>query len=263
MSNQRTITVVGSDEVRASLAALGKDAPHAIRIATTNIGEHAQRVMRAQIGQRFTFRGTSSGFQKAIVFQKPKDTATRKIQGVLKVGSDQGGTKSTATRNLGVILARHEEADTRHENQQTFYDGRGRPMTGLGFFLPAKGLRTSSSNVPRNLYPRNIGAAMRRDASGGYILAKGTRKGTRKRPNGESFFATRNGIFRRRHSLMQTAFGGRVQVEAVWWFRSRIRTPARLRLWDTAQEVFDRFAVSYAMDAIDLVIERTSPTRLM
>ena len=259
MSNQRTITVVGSDEVRASLAALGKDAPHAIRIATTNIGEHAQRVMRAQIGQRFTFRGTASGFQRAIVFQKPRDTATRNIQGVLKVGSDQGGTKATATRNLGVILARHEEADTRTESGQVFFNGQGKAMTGLGFFLPANGLRTNSANPPRRMYPAAIGATMRLDAGGKLTLASGTRKGSKRRGTGESFFATRNGIFRRRH----TGFGGRVDVQAVWWFRSRIRTPARLRLWDTAQEVFDRFAVAYAMDAIDLVIERTSPKGLL
>lgn len=255
---QQTITVFGDAEVKASLKQLGADAPHAVRIATTQLGEHAQRQMRAQIGSRFAFRGTLAGFQKAIVFQAPRESAKRTIRGVLKVGSDTGGTKATATRNLGVILARHEEADTRSENQQTYYDGRGRPMTGLGFFIPAPGLRTASQNVPRSMYPKAIGAAMRRDASGNYILAKGTKKGSKKKGQGQSFFATRKGIFRRRHTL----FGGRVEVEAVWWFRRSIRTPARLGLWQTSEQVFERFATAYAMDAIDLVLERTSPKGL-
>ncbi len=254
----KTITVFGDEAVKASLKQLGQDAPHAVRIATTQIGEHAQRQMRAQIGSRFSFRGTLAGFQKAIVFQAPRESAKRKIQGVLKVGSETGGTKATATRNLGVILARHEDADTRSQNQQTYYDGRGRPMTGLGFFIPAPGLRTASQNVARSMYPRAIGAAMRKDASGNYVLAKGTKKGSKKKGAGQSFFATRKGIFRRRHTL----FGGRVEVQAVWFFRSSVRTPARLRLWETAEDVFDRFAVAYAMDAIDLVIERTSPKSL-
>lgn len=256
---QKPIVVIGDAEVRRSLQQLGKDAPQAIRIATTQIGEHAQRQMRSQMASRFSFRGTLAGFQKAVVFQAPRETSRRKIQGVLKVGSDQGGTKATATRNLGVILARHEEAGTRTESSQVFFNGQGKAMTGLGFFIPAPGLRSTSQNPSRRMYPSNIGAAMRLDAGGKFTLASGTKKGSKKKGTGESFFATREGIFRRRH----TGFGGRVDVEAVWWFRRTIRTPARLRLWETANEVFDRFSVAYAIDAIELVIERTSPTRLM
>lgn len=255
---QQTITVFGDAEVKASLKQLGADAPHAVRIATTQIGEHAQRQMRAQIGSRFAFRGTLAGFQKAIVFQAPRESAKRTIRGVLKVGSDTGGTKATATRNLGRILARHEEADQRTESGQVFFNGQGKAMTGLGFFIPAPGLRTPSQNPPRRMYPANIGAAMRLDAGGKLVLASGTKKGSKKKGTGESFFATRKGIFRRRHTL----FGGRVEVEAVWWFRRSIRTPARLGLWQTAEQVFERFATAYAMDAIDLVLERTSPKGL-
>ena len=256
--SQQKITIFGTDELKAELRKLGADAPHALRIATTLLGERAQRTMRAQIGDRFNFRGTKAGFDRAIVFQAPRETAKRKVEGVLKVGSDTGGTKATATRNLGVILARHEEADTRSQNSQTFYDSRGRPMTGMGFFVPAPGLRTSSTNPARGTYPRAIGAAMRRQPDGSQILAKGTKKGSKKKGNGISYFATRKGIFSRRH----TAFG-QADIQPVWYFVRSIRTPARLRLWETAQEVFDRFAVAYALDAIDTVIDRTSPTRLV
>lgn len=254
---QQAITVFGDAAVKAELKKLGADAPHAVRIATTLIGEHAQRTMRATIGQRFQFRGTASGFQKAVIFQAPRESAKRKVSAVLKVGSDQGGTKGTATRNLGVILARHEEAQQR-TTSQTYYKGNGKQMSGLGFFLPAEGMRTGNANPPRSLYPRAIGAAMRRDPSGESYLAKGTKKGSKKKGTGASYFSTEQGIFKRRH----TGFGGRVEVEAIWWFRKQVRTPARLRLWETVEEVFTRFAVAYAMDAIDEVLERTSPKGL-
>lgn len=255
---QKTITVVGSDDVKAELAKLGKDAPEAVRIATTLIGERAQREMRQKLPTRFTFRGTAEAFSRAIIFQAPRASATRKMTAMLKVGSDTGGTKATATRNLGVLLARHEEPDSRTETGQVVFDGRGRPMTGLGFFLPANGLRTRATNPPRKYYPSSIGAALRRTPDNRVLLAKGTKKGSKSRGTGESFFATRLGIFRRRH----TSFGGRAEVQAVWWFTRTIRTPARLALWETAESVFDRFAVAMTFDAIDIVLERTSPKGL-
>ena len=256
--SQKKITIFGADELKAELRKLGADAPHALRIATTLLGERAQREMCQQMGNRFSFRGTKSGFDKAIVFQAPRDTAKRKVSATLKVGSDTGGTKATATRNLGILLARHEEADTRTETGQTFFDGRGRPLTGLGFFVPAKGLRTQSANPPRKMYPSSIGSALRTTPDNRVILAKGTRRGSKSRGTGESFFATRIGIFRRKH----TSFGGRAQVEALWWFKRTIRTPARLALWETAESVFERFAIAYAFDAIDTVLDRTSPQGL-
>jgi hypothetical protein len=256
--SQQKITIFGADELKAELRKLGADAPHALRIATTLLGERAQREMRQQMGNRFSFRGTKAGFDKAVVFQAPRETAKRKVSGTLKVGSDTGGTKATATRNLGILLARHEEADTRTETGQTFFDGRGRPLTGLGFFVPAKGLRTTSANPPRKMYPSSIGASLRTTPDNRVILAKGTKRGSKKTGWKVSYFATRKGIFMRRPS----GVGGDV-VEPIWYFVRSIRTPARLRLWETAQEVFDRFAVSYALDAIDTVIDRTSPTRLV
>lgn len=249
-----TIKVDGLADVKAMFRQLGEDADHALRLSTNMLGEKAQFDMRRTLDSRFSFRGTATQFKKAVVFQEAKQKKARSIQAVLRVGSDFGGTKASATFNLGRLLARHEEADSRTESGQVFFDGRGRAMTGLGFFLPAKGLRTSSANPPRKYYPSSIGAALRKTPDSRLILAKGTRKGTKKTGTGESFFATRDGIFRRRH----TGFGGRVDVEALWWFRRTIRTPARLGLWETAQEVFDRFAVSYAIQAIDQVIKRST-----
>lgn len=261
-----TIKVDGTNEVKQMFAQLGDDAGHALRIAANSLGEHAQRTMRQRLADRFTMRGTREGFERAVIFQAAKSNNPRRTQAVLKVGSDQGGTKATGTRRLGLILARHEEASTRSSAE--VYRAGGKTFVG-GFFIPAKGLRTASANPPRSLYPSAIGAKMRTQPDGTGIFAKSKRKTRSSKGNvvrGESFYVIPNvGIFRRRQSQFGSLRGGSVMSdgEPIWWFNQRIRTPARLGLWETAQEVFDRFAVSYAIDAVDLVIARTSPKRLL
>jgi hypothetical protein len=254
-----TTEVRGIPAVKAMLAQLGEDAPHAVRIGVTDIGEQAQATIQAGIGKRFTFRGTATAFKRAVVWQRPKETARRTIQGTLRVGSDSGGTKATATTNLGRILARHERTETRQAQSTTLsqlFKMGGQLIEG-GFFLPAKGLRTATSNPPRALYPRNVGVAMRRDVDGRMMFASGTKKGSKRKGNGVSYFATPRGIFRRRHSGF-----GRGSAEAIWWFRKFVRTPARLGFWDDAQETVARVAVPAMKRAVDTVLRRTSPRGL-
>jgi len=246
-----SLKVQGTEKVQWMLAGMQKtQAKKAVTLWTNWVGLEAQGEMRRQIGTRFSFRGTKDGFEKAIVFQQATEGGRKAQKALLKVGGP-GGFSGSRTQKLGVILARHEEAETRTESGQTFYDGRGRAMTGLGYFVPANGLRTSSTNPPRSLYPRNIGAAMRRDVDGNYFLAKGTKKGSKAKGSGVSFFATRNGIFKRRH----TGFG-RADVQAIWWFARRVRTPARLRLWETAEKVFQARAVALGVQAIEETLFR-------
>lgn len=244
----------------ASLKALGNDAPAALRIAITDIGEAGQRAMRAQLPSRFSLRGTSALFERAIVFQAPKVRVKGNVEGVLRVGTDGPmGTKASATRRLGSILARHEEAETRTSNavyRMGSAANRGLTFEG-GFFLPARGLRTSSSNPPRSLYPTSIGAQMRRgDGRGdGPYFAKDKRK-TRtvkgQAVRGESFYVVPEiGIFRRRASGFGTSQG-----DPIWWFKKRVRTPARLGLWMTADEVFARYGSDYLARAVETVLRR-------
>ena len=67
-----------------------------------------------------------------------------------------------------------------------------------------------------------------------------------------SYFATKTGIFRRKH----TGFGGRVAVDAIWWFRPTVRTPARTKLWETAEKVWQTRAVSLGQQAIEETLFR-------
>jgi hypothetical protein len=270
----KNIAMSGQDEIKQALAQLGKNAYDAALMGMNATGRHMQRSMRGELPKRFTMRGTASQFERAIVFQQ----ATRgklvtvagvdslisfqKRQGVreaavLKVGSDQGGTKATATNKLGRILARHEEAGVRTSAE--VYRAGNQTFVG-GFFLPAEGMRTSSANPKRSLYPTSIGIQMRRDVDGSGTFAKSKRKTTFSRKSGqlrlgESFYAIPGvGIFRRRAEIGPKVKGQR--GEPLWWFSRRVRTPARLRLWETADQVFQRFAVAYTMDAVETVLER-------
>lgn len=248
-----SLRVEGVAEVQDKLRQLPAKVAKPATVRWANwVGLEAQGEMRKQLPTRFSFRGTADPFRKAIVFQAAQTKGDRELQAKLVVGAPGGGTKASATQNLGRILARHEDPSTRTTQGQVFYNGRGQAMLGLGFFLPAKGMRTPTRNPPRAVYPANIGAALRKAPDAKPILASGTKKGTKKTGTGTSYFATRKGIFRRKH----TSFGGRVQVEALWWFNRTIRTPARLGLWTTAERVFQLRAIPLGMQAIEETLFR-------
>lgn len=246
-----TPQITGAEPALALLNALGPSARAATQLWANAVGEHTQRAMRTRLPERFHLRGTAAQFSKAIVFQRARSVQTgdtmRQIQAVLKVGSDS--VKGTATANLGRLLARYEESDARTSDAH-FRMANGKSFSA-GFYLPANGIRTNQKNPARALYPTSIGAQIRIDAGGKLTYAKGT-KGSVKKGTKVSYFATPKGIFRRRDTVF-----GKADAQAIWWFAKRVRTPARLELWVTAQLVFDRFSMQYAEDALDLVVERT------
>jgi hypothetical protein len=247
-----SIKVEGVDEIKKALAGIGKEAPKAVTLWVNWIGLTAQGEMRKTLPSHFSMRGTQEQFKKAVVFQSASVGGKRAKQAVLTVGSDgPGGTRASATKRFGEILARHEEAGSRTQTNQIYRKGNGGLFTA-GFFLPAKGLRTSTANVPRSMYPKAIGALLTVDAGGKATFNSSTKKGSKKKGTGVSYFATKKGIFLRRH----TSFGGRVDVEAIWWFRPTVRTPARTRLWSTAQKVWDTQAVALGKQAIEETLFR-------
>lgn len=252
-----SIRTEGVAEVKQAMAALGRNAPKAVTLWVNSVGLTAQGEMRERLPSSFSMRGTQEQFRKAVVFQSASTKGKREKQAILVIGSDgPGGTKASATKNLGRILARHEEGETRTERNQVYRLGSGGVITS-GFFLPAKGLRTSTTNVPRSMYPTSVGAQIRSDPSGRVFFAKGTKKGSKKQGTGVSYFATTKGIFRRRHTLFgKTASGRDVDVEAIWWFRYTVRTPARTKLWETAQRVWDTKAVALGQQAIEETLFR-------
>jgi hypothetical protein len=242
-----SIKVEGVDEVKKALAGIGKAAPKAVTLWVNWVGITAQAEMRKTLPSHFSMRGTQEQFKKAVVFQSATLRGEREKQAILQVGSDgPGGTRASATKRFGEILARHENAGARTQTNQIYRKGNGGLFTA-GFFLPAKGLRTSTANVPRSMYPKAVGALLTVDAGGKATFNSSTKKGSKKKGTGVSYFATKQGIFRRRHTL----FGGKMDVEAIWWFRSTVRTPARTRLWETAEKVWKTRSVELGLQAIE------------
>lgn len=246
------IELKGVAEVQKMLAAIPKHAKEAQQRWTNWVGIEAQGAMRDALPNRFAMRGTTEGFRDAIVFTQARARSGRVLSAELKVGGP--GFGQSRTQKLGVLLARHEEVGSRSESRQTFFDGRGRAMHGLGFFVPARGLRTPTANPPRKLYPSSIGAALRLTPDSRLILAKGTKQGSKKGGTGESYFATPKGIFRRKH----TSFGGRVAVDPIWYFVRNVRTPARLKLWETAERVMQVRAIALGQQAIEETLFRAT-----
>lgn len=249
-----SLKVQGVEQVQWRLKTLGsKTAKQAVTRWANWVGLEAQGEMRKQLPARFTFRGTADGFKKAIVFSEAKLSGARETKATLKVGGP--GFGDSRTQKLGMILARHEDAEQRVRTSNGGLSSLvkingGRLIEG-GFFLPANGLRTSSANPPKGMYPRAIGVQMRADASNRMFFAKGT-KG--KGANQVSYFATEKGIFQRK----ATRSAGTRGVQAIWWFRRQVRTPARLGLWDTAERVFHVRAVALGLQAIDETLFRES-----
>lgn len=251
MSFNISAAVRGSEDLRKLFQQLRENAPHAARLTSNNLGALLQTEMRSRLGARFRFRKTRPQFENAIVLRLAKPGEDSRVSAELSVGGDSAGA-GTATRRLGTLLARYEEPDTRSNTGQIYYDAQHRALTGLGYFLPANQTRTDTSNPPRNRYPANIGASLRLTRTDSLVLSKNQRKTSRRR-RGSTFFATRQGIFERVHSAF-----GRADVRAIWWFKPRISTPARLGLWGTAQRVLTEEGERVALDAIDTVLKRST-----
>ena len=262
-----SLKVENTAEVQKMLAGIGKSAPKAVQRWANWIGLEAQGAMRAELPNRFHMRGTADQFRKAVIFQQATTKGDRHLQAILRIGA--GGlvnsTKASASQKLGVILARHEDAETRTSNaiyRMGSAVNRGQTFQG-GFFLPAKGLRTASTNPPRKLYPTSIGAQMRKgDGAGGSYFAKDKRKTSFSRKSGqlnlgESFYVVPGvGIFRRGAIIGPKAKGSR--GEPLWWFKRTVRTAARLGLWETAERVFQVRAVALGQQAIEETLFRAT-----
>ncbi len=255
-------------DVRKRLGKLkGKAGREASQRWVNWIGIESQGEMRKVLPSRFQFRGTAEGFRKAVVFQSARVTRRVATQAALKIGAP--GFTQSRTANLGATLARHEEADQRTGHTPIW--GGGRTLF-TGFFLPAKGLRTSSKNPPRRLYPVNIGVLPRIDAGGKIYRSASKRQKTGKQSDrAESFYVIENvGIFMRKNTAWQSnttrnadgrfssnTIGKRSSKgQPIWWFTRRIRTKARLGLWDTARKTFDARGLALGMQAIEETLYR-------
>ena len=203
------------------MSGIGSKARVALPEAINATGLAAQRAARERIAARFNQRGTRAFFDRGVVFRKAWPSKPRAS---LSVGV-QGAWPTSATARASAILARHESGGSR-SSDATYSLGGKRGLTVGGFYLPATGQRTATRNPPRGLYPRNIGALMRRDASGQTYYAKSSkakgsvRAGTRSQR--AYYVVPRVGIFERLVGL----FGSRGS-RPLWFFSRRVTTAPR------------------------------------
>lgn len=241
------ITITGADEASAMLKAIGKQASYALMLGVNNTGLAAQHETLKHANRALNMRGTQRFFEKGVVFRKGTKA---KPEATLSIGVD-GAWPGTATLRATAILRRHEDPQTRTSNQVF---KAGNTQVESGFFLPARGMRTNSTNPPRSVYPRNIGALTRRDVDGSRIYASSKKsKGSVKKGTKETrsyYVIPRVGIFERQSSsAMQLS--GKSRGRPIWFFSRTVRTPARTGFEATATATIEREFLTHLSKGID------------
>lgn len=238
------IRLPDSTALKAELAAIGRQAPFAVSLGVNNLGLAAQRAAQAEVKRAFSLRGTASFFEKGVVFKrgtKSSPTAT------LSIGVE-GAWPGTATKRASAILARHEEGGRRESTERVKAGGQ---LVEAGFFLPGPGLRTPSTNVPRRLYPANLGATLRRNPSGEQYYAASTKQRGRGRMQARAsyFVIPRVGIFER-----QRIGGFGSGLRPIWFFSRSVRTAPRTGFREAADDVIVTRFDDYLREAIGIAL---------
>lgn len=237
-------------QVQEELRAIGRQAPFALALGITRTTQDAQRAMQARMPQVFQLRGSEALFRKAVQIT----TATKtKPEGNVRVEARVNNTRDIA--RISRIILRHEDGGAKRDD--SMYRLESGKLKPLGFYLPAKGLRTASAQVPRKLYPRNIGIQIRIEASGSLFYAN-TRKGRKVKRGQEqrelSYFVTaRGGVYERR------VFGSGSAVRLVWWLRREVVLRPRLGFFDTVERVMDERYRPNLLAAIDEALRTARP----
>lgn len=236
--------------VQAELAAIGRQAPFAIALGITTTVKEAQLAMQAQMPRAFKLRGTEALFRKAV---KVKTASKSRPEGDVRIEGPE--TVKGPDARISRMILRHEDGgSSQSDAMYRLTDGR---MKAMGFFLPAKGLRSSASNPPRKLYPRNIGIASRATADGSRIFAS-SRKG-RKVVRGQEqrefsyFVSSRGGVYERR------VFGSGSAIRLLWWLRREVSHQPRLRFYEVVSEKIDERYRINLLNAIDQAMKSATP----
>jgi hypothetical protein len=218
------IRVTDDPQIKAELAAIGRQAPFALSLGINNTALAAQRAARSEISRSFALRGTGTFFDRGVVLERG---TKRNPIASLTIGVE-GGWPGTATKRSSAILARHEEGGSR---ESTAVVRAGSSLVPAGFFLPGPGLRTRSTNPPRSLYPSAIGATLRRQVSGAQGYAKDVKGRGAKRA--AYYVIPRVGIFERKSGGLGT------RSRPIWFFARRVATAPRTGFRALAADIID------------------------
>lgn len=237
-------------EVKQLLKDLGQQGPFAAALGITRTVQDAQKAVQARMSRVFNLRGTEQLFRSAV---KIRTASKASLEGNVRIEGPE--TPKGPDARVSRIILRHEAGGTQASAAMYRVSASGQ-MRPLGFFLPAGGLRSANAGVPRKYYPRNIGAATRKNVEGESFFAN-SRKG-RKVKRGQaqrefSYFVTPKGIYERR------VFGSSSAVRPLWFFRAQIRLAPRLQFFETVERVSDERFVPNVLRAIDEAIKTARP----
>ncbi|MBK6455364.1 MAG: hypothetical protein IPF87_04715 [Gemmatimonadetes bacterium] len=200
--------------------------PFALALANTKTARAGQSAMQERMPRIFQLRGSERLFRQAV---KSKPATKRDLIANVRIEGPE--TAKGYDARVSRLILRHEKGGAR--TSDAVYRVHGQ-LQALGFFLPAKGLRTPAVNVPRRLYPSNIGAALRRNVDGSSYFAN-SRKGRKvKRGNAQrefSYVALPSGIYERRR------FGSFSALRPLWHFERTIQLRPRLGFFTTLEAV--------------------------
>lgn len=231
--------------------------PDAVARGLNRTAEEAQTRHQASLFGAFRFRTAQSAeaFRRAIKLH-PRERATRyKLTAMLRV-EGSGGPSSEA--RLRRMIYRHEDGGTSEGN----------------FFLPARGLRTSTTNPPRSLYPKNLGIEPRRRIEGGFTRAQQQGKQGAYVVPGVGIFQrlTSDRVSTRRRtadgrSFLATGRNSTRGTRPLWWFKQRITLRPRLRFHETVERVTrDRLSTNvqgFVLRQLEAEVSRASRGRLV
>ncbi|MGH7635796.1 MAG: hypothetical protein ACRENC_18865, partial [Gemmatimonadaceae bacterium] len=164
-----------------------------------------QSAMRTALPQRCTIRSSVTlNFFTRMIKIATVDRATKQFPTVtISIAGPSSGSIG-AQAQKAQLLARHE---------------LGGVHTAPLFFIPAPGLRSASSNIPKALYPVNLGLTPRKLIAGG--STGGGTQGKRR-----TYVVPGVGIFQRI---------SKDETDLLWLFRQRIVLKPRLGFYATAQ----------------------------
>lgn len=195
--------------------------PFAIALALNHTANDVQAAVRATLPQRFTIRSSVTlNFFNRMIKIATADRATKQVHAVTVGIAGPASGSIGAEAQKAALLARHE---------------LGGVHTAPVFFLPAPGLRTASSNIPKALYPVNLGLTQRKLIAGG--SAAGGSQGKRR-----TYVVPGVGIFQRI---------SKDETDLLWLFRQRITLKPRLGFTTTATATIEtrwipNFAAAFA-----------------
>lgn len=243
------VTTLNTARFERDVQETGRQAVFALAVAINKTLEQKQAQLRAHVNSKLTVRNSKARQIFGDVFrfgrEQRADVKRLPLSGKIEVLGGSVGAQASLFKRAGAIVIRHEEGGS--SSSSMMYRNQRGQLSVEGFTIPAPGLRTASSGVPRSLYPAAIGLTTRRAIAGGTEFARQYKGGAKKRggfKKGTKFYFVKEnvGIF------VREQVGKQSEYDALWFFRRRINLPRRLRIAETFSNGLEaRLAQNYAV----------------